>query len=162
MKSLRQTQTPTVVATPQLLTCLQCQIKELVPPRLLSARQTPSFLSRRHTQRNRSTRTRAGTQPTAHKQRKEASKLFQCGYCFKCPRVTLQFSSLRNTRHHSLEPMSQLGNSIPGFQYTTFLQRLLKQFQTAMMYKSPSHKNVRNISNSSQVKLVLVQTQVTS
>ena len=23
---------------------------------------------------------------TAHKQRKEASKLFQCGYCFKCPR----------------------------------------------------------------------------
>ena len=36
--------------------------------------------------------------------------------------------------------MSQLGNSIPGFQYTTFLQRLLKQFQTAMIYKSPSHK----------------------
>ena len=63
--------------------------------------------------------------------------------------MTLQFSSLRNTRHHSLEPMSQLGNSIPGFQYTTFLQRLLKQFQTAMIYKSPSHKNVRNISKSS-------------
>ena len=73
--------------------------------------------------------------------------------------MTLQFSSLRNTRHHSLEPMSQLENSIPGFQYTTFLQRLLKQFQTAMIYKSPSHKNVRNISKSSQVKLVLVQTQ---
>ena len=36
--------------------------------------------------------------------------------------------------------MSQLGNSIPGFQYTTFPQRLLKQFQTAMIYKSPSHK----------------------
>ena len=36
--------------------------------------------------------------------------------------------------------MSQLGNSIRGFQYTTFLQRLLKRFQTAMIYKSPSHK----------------------
>ena len=64
--------------------------------------------------------------------------------------MTLQFSSLRNTRHHSLEPMSQLGNSIPGFRYTTFPQRLLKQFQTAMIYKSPSHKHVRNISKSSQ------------
>ena len=28
--------------------------------------------------------------------------------------------------------MSQLENSIPGFQYTTFPQRLLKQFQTAI------------------------------
>ena len=36
--------------------------------------------------------------------------------------------------------MSQLENSIPGFQHITFLQRLLKQFQTAMIYKSPSHK----------------------
>ena len=36
--------------------------------------------------------------------------------------------------------MSELGNSIPGFQRTTFLQRLSKQFQTAMIYKSPSHK----------------------
>ena len=73
LKSLRQTQTPTVVATPQLLTSPQCQIKELVPPRLLSARQTPSFLSRRHTQRNRSTRTRAGTQPQpTDKERKQA------------------------------------------------------------------------------------------
>ena len=72
IKSLRQTQTPTVVAAPQLLTSLQCQIKELVPPRLLSARQTPSFLSRRHTQRNRSTRTRAGTRPQpTNKERKQ-------------------------------------------------------------------------------------------
>ena len=71
-KTLRQTQTPTVVAAPQLLTSLQCQIKELVPPRLLSARQTPSFLSRRHTQRNRSTRTRAGTRPQpTNKERKQ-------------------------------------------------------------------------------------------
>ena len=60
---LRQTQTPTVFAAPQLLTSPQSQIKELVPPRLLSARQTPSFLSRRHTQRNRSTRSKAGTRP---------------------------------------------------------------------------------------------------
>ena len=72
LSSLRQTQTPTVVAAPQLLTSLQCQIKELVPPRLLSARQTPSFLSRRHTQRNRSTRTRAGTRPQpTNKERKQ-------------------------------------------------------------------------------------------
>ena len=40
---------------------------------LLSARQTPSFLSRRHTQRNRSTRTRAGTRPQpTNKERKQA------------------------------------------------------------------------------------------
>ena len=82
LKSLHQTQTPTVVATPQLLTSPQCQIKELVPPRLLSARQTPSFLSRRHTQRNRSTGTKAGTRP----QDQEARKMFQCGYSFICPR----------------------------------------------------------------------------
>ena len=97
---------------------------------------------------------------TAHKQRKEARSSSVA--TVSSAQVTLQFSSLRNTWHHSLEPMSQLGNSIPGFQYTTFLQRLLKQFQTAMIYKSPSHKNVRNISKSSQVKLVLVQTQITS
>ena len=72
VKSLRQTQTPTVFAAPQLLTSPQSQIKELVPPRLLSARQTPSFLSRRHTQRNRSTRTRAGTRPQpTNKERKQ-------------------------------------------------------------------------------------------
>ena len=45
-----------------LLLC-NVKIKELVPPWLLSARQTPSFLSRRHTQRNRSTGTKAGTRP---------------------------------------------------------------------------------------------------
>ena len=77
VKTLRQTQTPTVFAAPQLLTSLQCQIKELVPPRLLSARQTPSFLSRRHTQRNRSTRTRAGTrpQPTTKERKQESSSV---------------------------------------------------------------------------------------
>ena len=54
-----------------LLLC-NVKIKELVPPRLLSARQTPSFLSRRHTQRNRSTRTRAGTRPQpTNKERKQ-------------------------------------------------------------------------------------------
>ena len=36
--------------------------------------------------------------------------------------------------------MSQLGNSIPGFQLTTSLQRLLEQFQTVVKYKSPSEK----------------------
>ena len=77
---------------------------------------------------------------TAHKQRKEARGKVPVWLLFQVPQVTLQFSSLRNIRHHSLEPMSQLGNSIPGFQYTTFLQRLLKQFRTAMIYKSPSHK----------------------
>ena len=30
--------------------------------------------------------------------------------------------------------MSQLGNPIPGFQYTTFPQRLLKQFRTAILF----------------------------
>ena len=61
--SLRQMRTPIVFAAPQLLTSPQSQVKELVPPRLLSARQTPSFLSRRHAQRNRSTRSKAGTRP---------------------------------------------------------------------------------------------------
>ena len=69
--TLRQTQTPTVFATPQLLTSLQSQIKELVPPRLLSARQTPSFLSRRRTTRQ-VNKIQGRHTATAHKQRKEA------------------------------------------------------------------------------------------
>ena len=82
--SLRQMRTPIVFAAPQLLTSPQSQIKELVPPRLLSARQTPSFLSRRHTQRNRSTRSKAGTRPQTT--RGSNRKSSRCGYCFQCPR----------------------------------------------------------------------------
>ena len=81
---LRQTQTPTVFAAPQLLTSPQSQIKELVPPWLLSARQTPSFLFRRHTQRNRSTRSKATTRPQTT--RGSNRKSSRCGYCFQCPR----------------------------------------------------------------------------
>ena len=73
-----------VFATPQLLTSLQSQIKELVPPRLLSARQTPSFLSRRRTT-GQVNKIQGRHTATAHKQKK-GSKMFQYGYCFKCPR----------------------------------------------------------------------------
>ena len=98
VKSLRQTQTLTMVATPQLLTSLQCQIKELVPPRLLSARQTPSFLSRRHTQRNRSTRTRAGTQPQpTNKERKQASCSSVATVSSALGDTAVQFSSEHST-----------------------------------------------------------------
>ena len=108
---LRQTQTPTVFAAPQLLTSPQSQVKELVPPRLLSARQTPSFLSRRHAQRNRSTRSKAGTRPQTT--RGSNRKSSRCGYCFQCPRwhcSSVRFGTIDTT------PLSRCLNSKTRFQ----------------------------------------------
>ena len=97
VKSLRQTQTPTVVATPQLLTSLHCQIKELVPPRLLSARQTPSFLSRRHTPTEQVNKNQGGHTATAHKQRKEASSSSVATVSSALGDTAVQFSSEHST-----------------------------------------------------------------
>ena len=160
-KTPRQTQTPTVVATPQLLRSRPCQIKGTCStPTPKCTSELLLFSPDATVTRNRSTRNKDGTQPR-HTSGQHSPQT-KGGNCFTCPRWHCSLVLFRTSWHHSLEPMSELGNSIPGFQWTTFLQRLSKQFQTAMTFKSPSLKNVRNISKSSQVKLVLIQTQVTS
>ena len=102
-------------------------------------------------------------QGTAHSQSPRSTETRQGGICSHALGDTAAlFTSEHLTPLPWADVSTQLVNSIPGFQFATFPQRLLKQFQTAKKYKSPSHKNVRNISKSSQVKLALVQTQVTN
>ena len=63
-KRLRQTQTPTVVATPQLLSSLQCQIKGTCStPTPKCTSELLLFSPDATVTRNRSTRTKDGTQP---------------------------------------------------------------------------------------------------
>ena len=63
-KTLRQTQTPTVVATPQLLSSLQCQNKGTCStPTPKCTSELLLFSPDATVTRNRSTRTKDGTQP---------------------------------------------------------------------------------------------------
>ena len=63
-KTLRQTQTPTVIATPQLLSSLQCQIKGTCSnPTPKCTSELLLFSPDATVTRNRSTRTKDGTQP---------------------------------------------------------------------------------------------------
>ena len=85
-KTLRQTQTPTVVATPQLLGSLQCQIKGTCStPTPKCTSELLLFSPDATVTRNRSTRTKDGTQPrnTNGQHSPEATK---DGNCFTCPR----------------------------------------------------------------------------
>ena len=77
-KTLRQTQTPTVVATPQLLSSLQCQIKGTCStPTPKCTSELLLFSPDATVTRNRSTRTKDGTQPRNTRQQSPKTKGWQ-------------------------------------------------------------------------------------
>ena len=112
VKSLRQTQTPTVVAAPQLLTSLQCQNKgtcSTPTPKCTS----DSFFSLQTPQ--------STEQVNKNQGRHTATRKFQCGYCFTCPRwhcSSVRFGTLDTTplsRCLDWETRFQVSNTQPSF-----------------------------------------------
>ena len=98
------------------------------------------FLSRSHTQRNRSTGTRAGTRP----QPTNKGKKLQCGYCFKCPRwhcSSVRFGTFDTTplsRCLNWETRFQVSNPQPFFKGCWNNSKLL-WYTNHLVTKSQKH-----------------------
>ena len=120
-KTLRQTQTPTVVATPQLLSSLQCQIKGTCStPTPKCTSELLLFSPDATVTRNRSTRTKDGTQPR-NKEPKAPQAKGKGGNCFTCPRWHCSLVLFRTSdttplsRCLNWETRFQVSNEQPSF-----------------------------------------------
>ena len=142
---------------------VHCNVKrkELVPPRLLSARQN-SFFSLQTPESQGTGQQEPRTAHSRETQTGDTAQKQRNGNCFTCPRWHCSLVLFRTpdttplSRCLNWETRFQVSNEQPSFKGCQNDSKLLWYTNHLVT------KNVRNISKSSQVKLVLIQTQATS
>ena len=117
-RRVRQPRTPNTSAERKftnLIKLKQCRVKKTVSPSTPTCwRQASSFRSRRNTISHRETQTQQ-----TRKRKRNKGDVFPLLICLMSSYVTQQLLFIKmNFWHQSFEPMSQLVNSIPGFQLT--------------------------------------------